>query len=87
MTKFSLVIYPARVVTVNVHEAKTHLSRLLESVEAGEAVTIARAGKPIADLVPHRRVDIVWGTLGGHLEIAADFDAPDQELIDLFEGR
>lgn len=72
---------------VNVHEAKTHLSRLLESVEAGEVVTIARAGKPIADLVPHRRADIVWGTLGGSVEIADDFDAPDQELIDLFEQR
>jgi prevent-host-death family protein len=73
--------------TVNVHEAKTHLSRLLESVEAGEVITIARAGKPVADLVPHRRVDIVWGTLGGRIELAADFDAPDQELIDLFEER
>lgn len=73
--------------TVNVHEAKTHLSRLLESVEAGEVVTIARAGKPIADLIPHRRVDIVWGTLGGRIEIAADFDMPDQELVDMFEER
>ena len=72
--------------TVNVHEAKTHLSRLLERVEAGEVVTIARAGKPIADLVPHSRVDIVWGTLGGRIEIAADFDAPDQELVELFEA-
>ena len=72
--------------TVNVHEAKTHLSRLLERVEAGEVVTIARAGKPVADLVPHARVDIVWGTLGGRIEIAADFDAPDQELVELFEA-
>ena len=38
--------------TVNVHEAKIHLSRLLEAVEAGEDVMIARAGKPIARLVP-----------------------------------
>ena len=72
--------------TVNVHEAKTHLSRLLERVEAGEVVTSARAGKPIADLVPHSRVDIVWGTLRGRIEIAADFDAPDQELVELFEA-
>jgi prevent-host-death family protein len=71
---------------VNVHEAKTHLSRLLESVEAGEVVTIARAGKPIADLVPHRQLDVVWGTLGG-VEIADDFDAPDHRVVDLFEGR
>ena len=72
---------------VNVHEAKTHLSRLLELVEAGEPVTIARAGKPVADLVPHVRVDISWGTLRGGIEIATDFDAPDQAIIDLFEGR
>ena len=38
--------------TVNVHEAKTHLSRLLERVESGEEIVIARAGKPIARLVP-----------------------------------
>ncbi|MDP5183343.1 type II toxin-antitoxin system prevent-host-death family antitoxin [Blastococcus sp. BMG 814] len=41
--------------TVNVHEAKTHLSRLLEAVEAGEDVVIARAGKPVARLVPALR--------------------------------
>ena len=58
----------------------------MERVEAGEVVTIARAGKPIADLVPHSRVDIVWGTLRGRIEIAADFDAPDQELVELFEA-
>ena len=45
----------------NVHEAKSSLSRLLELVESGERVTIARAGKPVADLVPHRRADIVFG--------------------------
>ena len=38
--------------TVNVHEAKTHLSRLLERVERGEELTIARAGTPVAKLVP-----------------------------------
>ena len=40
--------------TVNVHEAKTHLSRLLAQVEAGEEVTIARNGKPVARLLPAR---------------------------------
>ncbi len=73
--------------TVNIYEAKTHLSKLLEAVEAGERVTIARAGKPIADLVPHQRVDLVWGTYTGVIEIADDFDAADTELADLFEGR
>ena len=73
--------------TVNIYEAKTHLSKLLEAVEAGERVTIARAGKPIADLVPHQRVDLVWGTYTGVIEIADDFDTADTELADLFEGR
>lgn len=72
---------------VNVHEAKTNLSRLLEAVEAGQTVTIARAGKPVADLVPHVRADLVWGTLQGLVEIADDFDAIDEQLIDSFEGR
>ena len=40
--------------TVNVHEAKTHLSRLLAQVEAGEEIVIARSGKPVARLVAHR---------------------------------
>lgn len=71
---------------MNVHEAKTHLSRLLESVEAGETVTIARAGKPIADLVPHRRADVVWGTLRDRIVIADDFDDSDEEIAQLFEG-
>jgi len=59
---------------VNIHEAKTHLSRLLERVAAGEEVVIARAGKPIARLVavtpPVRRP----GALRGKIWIAPDFD-------------
>lgn len=54
---------PSGDTVVNIHEAKTHLSRLLEQVAAGRKVTIARAGTPIADLVPHRRANIVFGTL------------------------
>jgi prevent-host-death family protein len=64
--------------TVNIHEAKTQLSRLLSRVERGEEIVIARAGRPVARLLPFeargaRRVlggdeDSVW--------IAADFDAP-----------
>ncbi|MEQ6903371.1 type II toxin-antitoxin system prevent-host-death family antitoxin [Nocardioides sp. YIM 152588] len=71
--------------TVNIHEAKTHLSRLLERVEAGETVTIARAGKPIADLVPHVRADIVFGTLADGLSYDdATFDEPDEAIDALF---
>jgi prevent-host-death family protein len=62
---------------VNVHEAKTHLSRLLDRVAAGTEVTIARAGKPVARLVPlsapkHRRL----GADRGRVTIAHDFDEP-----------
>ncbi len=53
--------------TVNIHEAKTHLSRLLERVEQGETVVIARAGKPVAELRPIQRADIVWGSLRGQI--------------------
>jgi prevent-host-death family protein len=67
-----------RLDTVNVHEAKTHLSRLLERVERGQEITIARAGKPVAKLVP---VDPVPGRrpLGldkGKIWISDDFDDP-----------
>ena len=75
------------VTTVNVHEAKTTLSRLLERVESGERVVIARAGKPVADLVPHQRVDIVFGTASGLISYDPDtFDEPDQQLVEAFEG-
>jgi prevent-host-death family protein len=71
--------------TVNVHEAKTQLSRLLERVEAGEQITIARAGKPVADLVPHVRADVVFGALSGRLEYDAEhFDDSDPALNTLF---
>ena len=76
--------------TVNVHEAKTQLSRLLEVVEAGEEVVIARAGRPVARLVglapatPKRRL----GLLEGRFTVPADFDAPlPDDVLALFEGR
>lgn len=58
--------------TVNIHEAKTHLSRLLEDVQAGETIVIAKAGKPVAELRPTPRVDIVFGSLRGQVWIADD---------------
>ncbi|HUH05388.1 MAG TPA: type II toxin-antitoxin system prevent-host-death family antitoxin [Kofleriaceae bacterium] len=61
---------------VNVHEAKTQLSRLLEEVEAGERVVIARAGEPVAVLSPYktavRRRRL--GLFAGEATIHADFD-------------
>ena len=74
--------------TVNVHEAKTHLSRLLEAVEAGEDVVIARAGKPIARLVPAgaRTEPRTPGAWRGRVVIADDFDETPEELIAAFHG-
>ena len=74
---------------VNMHEAKTHLSRLVERVEAGEEIVIARAGRPVARLVPYRRsmAPRVGGQWEGRVTIAPDFDAVNDEIADLFEGR
>lgn len=59
------------------HEAKTHLSRLLQRVEAGEEVLIARSGQPVARLVPFdKSLPREPGRLKGQVRIAADFDAP-----------
>lgn len=64
--------------TVNVREAKTHLSRLLQRVAMGEEVVVARAGKPVAKLVPlaPRRLPRTPGAAKGQVEIRDDFDAP-----------
>jgi len=64
--------------TVNVHEAKTHLSRLLERVERGEEIVIARAGTPVARLLPFAARGAVreLGMDEGLIEIPDDFDAP-----------
>jgi prevent-host-death family protein len=73
--------------TVNVHEAKTHLSRILERVEAGEEVVIARAGRPVARLVPYaRRTEPrPLGLWKGQVVIGPDFD-DDEDIIRMFEG-
>lgn len=76
-----------RTLIVNVHEAKTHLSRLLERVAAGHDVTIARAGKPIARLVPvGNAVARRLGADAGRVVINGDFDAPlPEEILADFE--
>jgi prevent-host-death family protein len=61
---------------VNVQEAKTHLSRLLERVEEGEEVILARAGRPIAKLVPVMGEPRTPGRCRGRITIGEDFDAP-----------
>lgn len=73
---------------VNVHEAKTHLSRLLLRVAGGEEIVIARAGKPIARLVPiEPKVPRVIGQDDGLFEVPDDFDAPlPDEVLALFQS-
>ncbi|HRO64414.1 type II toxin-antitoxin system Phd/YefM family antitoxin [Thermomonas sp.] len=63
---------------INIHEAKTHLSRLVEQAAAGQEITIAKAGKPMARLVPLEATvrPKTLGLLAGKLDIADDFDAP-----------
>ncbi len=61
--------------SVNIHRAKTHLSRLLDRVAAGEEIIIARNGKPVAKLVPVSREPRRPGRLKGRIRIAPDFDA------------
>ena len=73
---------------VNVHRAKTELSRLLEAVEGGEDVIIARAGAPVARLVPVRTDERVPGRLAKVLRLHPDFDAPlPPEVADVFGGE
>lgn len=77
--------------TVNIHAAKTQLSRLVDAAAKGEEVVIARAGKPVARLVPFepaKKPDRVLGTLEGKLNTSDDFDAPlPDDVLALFEGR
>jgi prevent-host-death family protein len=70
-------------VTVNVHEAKTHLSRLLAEVEAGQDVVIARNGKPVAKLVPYApEGKRQFGSMAGLIELDESFfdPLPEEEL-------
>lgn len=76
--------------TVNLYEAKTNLSRLVDRAASGEEVVIAKAGRPVAKLVPlaarnRPRTPGVWK---GRLRVARNFDAPlPKDLLDAFGGR
>lgn len=63
---------------VNLHAAKTHLSRLVEDAANGEDIVIAKAGRPIVRLVPVGKPDRkrVFGSMKGKIQISDDFDAP-----------
>ncbi len=76
---------------VNIYEAKTRLSELVDQAHGGETVIIAKAGRPMAKLVPLDapvKRKIIYGLLKGQFEIPPDFDAPmtDEELA-LWEGK
>lgn len=76
--------------TVNIYEAKTQLSRLVDQAAAGNEVVIARGGKPVARLarLTEPNASIRFGVLKGRVKVAADFDAPlPDEVIAAFEGR
>ena len=78
--------------TVNMHEAKTHLSKLVEKASKGEAFIIARAGKPLVRVIPleypEQTVKRRIGFMEGNITVPDDFDTMGQEeIIRMFEGE
>lgn len=76
--------------TINIHEAKTHLSRLVEQAAAGKEIVIAKAGKPMARLVPMESTvrPKKFGQLKGKIKVSDDFNAPlDAATLALFQGK
>lgn len=77
--------------TINIHEAKTQLSRLVDQAAAGEEIVIAKAGKPLVRLVPYTptgKTPRRLGRFNGTLKIPDDFDAPlADDVLRAFEGR
>jgi prevent-host-death family protein len=73
----------------NIHDAKTHFSRLVEQAERGEEVLIARAGRPVARLVPYReaRAPRTPGGWEGRVRIAPDFDELPPDIASAFGGE
>lgn len=73
---------------VNMHEAKTHLSRLVDQAASGEEIVIGRAGRPVARLVAYQERGAARspGALRGRLWVSEDFDSTPAWLIDAFEG-
>ena len=76
---------------VGMHEAKTHLSKLVERAEAGEDVVIQRNGKPVVRLVPvveePRSLGSVRGAWRGRVRMADDFDELPQDIAEAFGGQ
>ena len=76
--------------SINIHEAKTQLSKLLSRVALGEEFTIANRGVPVAKLVPYTfpetEEDRIPGRLAGQIKMSDDFNELDNEMLDLFYG-
>jgi prevent-host-death family protein len=75
---------------VNIHQAKTQFSRLVDLAAGGEEIVIAKAGKPVARLVPYVAKDAVRrpGAMRGRIRIRKNFDAPlPKKLLDSFDGK
>ena len=72
---------------INIHDAKTHFSKLVERAEAGEEIIISRSGRPVAKLVrlTTRTRPRTPGLWEGQIELAPDFDATPDEIIEAFE--
>lgn len=76
--------------TVNIYEAKTHLSKLLELVQNGQEIVIAKAGKPIADLKPHKptKNKIKFGVAAGKMKYKnEDLMGIDPDIQEMFYGK
>lgn len=73
---------------VNIHDAKTHFSKLIDSVIHGKEIIIAMANKPVAKLSPiEAKPKLKFGVLRGKIKIAEDFDAPlPDDFLDTFES-
>jgi prevent-host-death family protein len=73
----------------NIHEAKTHFSKLVERVAAGEEIIIGKAGKPVARLVPYKETPPRRkpGSMKGKIRIAHDFDELPDDVLAAFKGE
>jgi len=74
---------------INVQEAKTRLSRLIDQVVAGESVLLGKHGKPLVKLTPYapQKEERLLGGLERKIRISADFDEPDSRIVRLFAGE
>jgi prevent-host-death family protein len=73
----------------NIHQAKTHFSKLIERAAAGEEIVIGKAGKPVARLVPYKEAPPQRkpGSMKGKIRIARDFDDLPADVLAAFKGE